>query len=135
MIIELSLNKITISTIVEELNMICKKSENKEIFPNLLSSTKENFDLKSEDEFRQSMCLLKQILQIINKLKLTNQSEIINNCLFIWDKSKLFLNNEENIMLFNKFLFQISEYILILDYNDKNAIGLILTLLNRVFNL
>ena len=115
--------------------MICKKSENKEIFPNLLSSTKENFDLKSEDEFRQSMCLLKQILQIINKLKLTNQSEIINNCLFIWDKSKLFLNNEENIMLFNKFLFQISEYILILDYNDKNAIGLILTLLNRVFNL
>ena len=135
MIIELSLNKITISTIVEELNMIFKKSENKEIFPNLLSSTKENFDLKSEDEFRQSMCLLKQILQIINKLKLTNQSEIINNCLFIWDKSKLFLNNEENIMLFNKFLFQISEYILILDYNDKNAIGLILTLLNRVFNL
>ena len=135
MIIELSLNKITISTIVEELNMIFKKSENKEIFPNLLSSTKENFDLKSEDEFRQSMCLLKQILQIINKLKLTNQSEMINNCLFIWDKSKLFLNNEENIMLFNKFLFQISEYILILDYNDKNAIGLILTLLNRVFNL
>ena len=133
MIIELSLNKITISTIVEELNMICKKSENKEIFPNLLSSTKENFDLKSEDEFRQSMCLLKQILQIINKLKLTNQSEIINNCLFIWDKSKLFLNNEENIMLFNKFLFQISEYILILDYNDKNAIGLILTLLKVIF--
>ena len=131
----MALNKISISILVEEFNLICKKTENITIFPNLLNSIKQSLKINSEDDYKELMHLLSQIMQILNRLQIiTDHSEILNNCLYICNSTKIFLNNEENIKLFNKFLSQISDLILKIHNNDQSNLQVNISFLNMVYN-
>ena len=112
LLVEMALNKIAVSCIVEDYNQICKRPENIETFIKLFKAINDNFLPISDDEYKQFMNLIRNMLFILNRIKVKEyHQEILKVILLVFDKTDNYLNCNENIRTFNNFFSGISIFV------------------------
>jgi hypothetical protein len=129
----MALTKLSVSCLVEEYNLICKKAENTETFVNLMKAINHNFTPISEDEYKQFMNLIKNLLFILNRIKpIDNHRDVLNVILSVLNKTDKHLNDDENIKIFNNFLIGFIDYLENISLFHVNILDQIKEVLEKV---
>lgn len=131
--VEMALNKLAVSCLVEEYNLICKRAENANTFVNLMKAINDNFTPSSEEEYKLFMNLIKNLLFILNKTKQKeNQHDVLIVIMSVLNKTDKNLNSDENMKILNYFLFGLIEYLDNISHFEINLLDLIKEVLDKV---
>jgi hypothetical protein len=98
-----------------------------------MKAINDNFTPSTEDEYKQFMNLIKNLLFILNRIKpKDNHRDVLNVILSVLNKTDKHLDNDENIKIFNNFLIGLIDYLENISLFHMNILDQIKEVLEKV---